>query len=172
MVIARLQLSSGVRPTNGISLRHAYLILGLLFGCRANDGGNRLVAADGLELDTSATVLPVQPPFVLGTGTSALCLQLDSSSHVVELPHIILRRRAPEDGTHTVLAMDRRSEGAVAITGRFEGAGGQRTAGAPTQYVSSHALCFGNLPDSTERVYLSSSEAIRVTRVEFKTTYK
>jgi len=144
----------------------------VVLGCRSDTGADRVLTQTGLELDTAFTDFVVRPPFVVGTGISALCVDLDSTTHVVELPHIVLRRRTSADTTHMVLAMERRSTGAITVTGRFDGRSDKGAELNATSYASSHALCFGNLPDTVTRVRLRSSERMRVRRVAFETSSK
>jgi len=153
-------------------LRFLAVALIVVLGCRADTGWDRVLTQSGLDVDTTFTELAVEPPFVVGTGISALCLDLDSTTHVVELPHIVLRRRTSADTTHMVLAMERRTTGFITVTGRFHGHLAKGPELNPTSYASSHALCFGNLPDTVTRVGLRSSERLRVKRVAFRTSTK
>jgi len=155
-----------------LRLRQVLLLVALLSVCRDGSHGNRVLVGSETTLDTSATTIAVAPPFILGAGISALCLSLDSTTHVVELPHMVLRKRSSTDTAHAVVAMDRRTQGAISVLGDLQSVSGRQTPVTPSTYVSSHKLCFGSLVDSIAVVRLHSSERLRILGVAFETTYK
>ena len=125
-----------------------------------------------LTLDTVPTVLTVEPPFVRGAASSAVCVALDSATHVVELPHLVLRPRAPTDSAPSLLAMERGTADAITIAGDITAGSGSRTAIVTSSYASSHQLCLGQMRDSITQLRLWSSEPLAIGQVSLVTTQK
>jgi hypothetical protein len=154
---------------------HPGILLALLTIAACGDfglDGSERVISPPIALDTGMVSLSVDPPFVKEDGQSSLCIALDTSSHVVELPHMVLRPRTGQDTTYAVLAMERRTEDAITISAELESMSQLRAPVAISMYISSHELCFGLPIDSIARVRVRSSRPLATRGVAFATTRK
>lgn len=149
-------------------------LLAALAACSGSSLGStdRALSNGPVNLDTAATVLTVDPPLIKNGTQPALCLALDTARYVVELPHQVLRSRTPKDSTYLVMAFERRTDGAIVISGEVESVSGTRGAISPSSYASSHQLCMGLPLDSIARVRLRSNVPLTLREVSFVTSNK